>query len=85
MCIRDRRIIAGNFNIEVTIDGDTEAKTLTLPLPDNPRVDVMARTFRTNPDVLEYCNLHLKRLLILTNTVYGEINARIITNGNLPL
>jgi hypothetical protein len=79
------RIIAGNFNINVTIDGDTEDKTLVLPLPDDPRVDVMDRTFRNNPDMLAYCKRHIKRLLILINTIYGEIADRASSNSALPL
>ena len=79
------RIIAGNFNINVTIDGDTEDKTLVLPLPDDPRVDVMDRTFRNNPDMIEYCKLHMKRLLVLINTIYGEIADRAAANMSLPL
>ncbi len=79
------RIIVGYFNINVTIDGDTEDKTLVLPLPDDPRVDVMDRTFRNNPDMLKYCTLHTKRLLILINKIYGEIADRAENNSALPL
>ena len=79
------RIVAGNFNINVTIDGDTEDKTLVLPLPDDPRVDVMERTFRNNPDMLSYCKRHIKRLLIVINTIYGEISDRASSNSALPI
>jgi len=78
-------IIAGNFNISVTMDGDTEDKTLVLALPDDPRVDVMDRTFKNNPDVLAYCKLHIKRLLKLINIIYGEIATRATVNSSFPL
>jgi len=78
-------IIAGNVNISVTIDGDTEDKTLVLPLPDDPRVDVMNKTSRNNPDMLIYCKRHIKRLLKLINIIYGEIATRATVNSSLPL
>lgn len=83
--VTHEHIIAGFFNISVTIDGDTEDKALVLPLPDNPRVDVMDRTFKNNPNVSAYCKLHIKRLLKLINIIYGEIATRATANSNLPL
>ena len=67
------------------MDGDTEDKTLVLPLPDDPRVDVMDRTFRNNPDVEIFCKRHIKRLLKLINIIYGEIATRATANSSLPL
>lgn len=78
-------IIAGSINISISVDGDTEDKILVLPLPDDPRVDVMDRTFRNNPDAEIFCKRHIKRLLKLINIIYGEIATRATANSSLPL
>jgi len=78
-------MIAGQFNINVRLDGASEEKTLVLPLPDDPRVDPSARTTRKYPDADEYCRNHIRRLLTLINTIYGDIITRMGTNNALPL
>ena len=78
-------MIAGHFNIGVSMIGDTEDKHLILPLPDNPRKPASQRTFKNNPDVVEYCKKNFKRLLSLVNTIYNEIAERADAAGQLPI
>jgi len=78
-------IIAEQFSINLNRRGATQENTLILPLPDDPRVDPNERTFRKYPDVIDYCVSHMKRLLSLINTIYGEIYKRALSNSGLPL
>lgn len=78
-------LIGTNFNISVNADGGRSQTLIVYPLPDNPRADIEARTFRTNPNAFEYCKTTFTRLLTLINTIYGEINTRATTNGFFPI
>jgi len=78
-------IIAKQFNINVCMDGATQKQTIILPLPDDPRVDPDDRTFRRYPNVIDYCKSHMRRLLKLINTIYGDIYTRAACNSRLPL
>ncbi|MEN6627929.1 MAG: hypothetical protein ABFD69_17015 [Candidatus Sumerlaeia bacterium] len=78
-------LIAGVFSINFVMDGATQRKTIVFPLPDDPRTDPQARTFRQNKDVQLYCDRTLRRLLSLINTIYGDLCSRIQSNQSLPL
>ena len=78
-------IIAGQFNIEVFVNGATQKSKLILPLPDDPRIDPNDRTFKKYPDVIDYCKSHMRRLLSLINTLYGDMYKRVLSNSELPL
>lgn len=78
-------IIVGEFQYNVRIDGAGHTQQLIIPLPDNPRLDINNRTYRTNTDVVVYCNTHLKRILKLINVIYGDLCQRINAQGSLPL
>jgi hypothetical protein len=78
-------MIAGQFTINVNLNGDTEEKTLIIPLPDDPRVDPSERTCRKNQNADEYCKGHMRRLVSLVNTIYGDIAERAHALGRLPL
>ena len=78
-------IIAEHININLSMKGRTQENALILPLPDDPRIDLNDRTFRKYPDVIDYCESHMRRLLSLINTIYGDIYKRVVTNSGLPL
>jgi len=78
-------LVAGQYNINVRLDGASEVTTLVLPLPDDPRVDPSSRTTRKYPDADEYCRSHIRRLLSLINTIYGDVAARMVSQNALPL
>ena len=78
-------IIAKQFNINVCMDGTTQKHTLILPLPDDPRIDPDNRTFRKHPNVIDYCKSHMRRILKLINTIYGDIHTWAAGNSRLPL
>jgi len=78
-------IIAEQFSINLNRRGATQENTLILPLPDDPRIDPNERTFRKHPDVIDYCESHMRRLLSLINTIYGDIYKRVVSNSRLPL
>lgn len=78
-------IIAGNFNLGMSVDGNTEMSSLMIPLPDDPRIDPTDRTFRKYPDVLAYTQDCFRKILRLVNQIYGEITTRANANGSLPL
>jgi hypothetical protein len=78
-------LIGTNFNISVNADGGRSQTVIVYPLPDNPRDDIEARTFKTNPNAFEYCKTTFTRLLSLINTIYLEINTRATTKGSFPI
>lgn len=78
-------MIAGHLNVGVSLIGDTQDKQLIIPLPDDPRIAVANRTFKTNPDALEYCKKNYKRLLTLINCVYSEVTIKAKTVGQMPI
>ncbi len=78
-------LIAGIYNIQVIQNGMNQQMVIKFPLPDDPRVDIPDRLFNNNPDALDYCKTTFTRLLSLINQIYGEIENRATTTGNLPL
>ncbi len=78
-------LIGSNLLMQFNLGGQANQTAITVPLPDNPRLDPISRTFIKNPDALKYCRLTFKRLLTKANKIYSEINARMIHSGQLPL
>ena len=78
-------LIVSQYSIDVVFDGDTQRTRRRIPLPDDPRTDMANRTYNINPDSLEYCSTTLRRILRLTNQVYGDIANRLRLENQLPL
>jgi hypothetical protein len=79
-------LLVGRLDIRITGVGvDAEKQEIVLALPDNPRDPLDDRTYDRHPDALEYCKLHLTRLLRLIHQTYSHIADRIETTGSLPL
>lgn len=78
-------ILASLYNIEVDATAGTEVKKIIFPLPDNPRARPSDRTYRQNPNALDYVTQHFRRVLRLANIVYGEISERATAAGSLPI
>ncbi|KQC04793.1 MAG: hypothetical protein APR54_08690 [Candidatus Cloacimonas sp. SDB] len=78
-------LIAGNYNINVNIQGVDQLMTVVFSLPDDPRVDINDRSFRKNPNGIEYCKITFQRIISLINQIYGEIEQRAKSNGSLPI
>jgi hypothetical protein len=77
-------ILASHLHVDYCLSGSELTKAV-IPLPDDPRKRPADRTFKQHPDVLAYMEEHMKRLLRLTNTVYGDICTRAETKGCIPL
>jgi len=75
-------ILSLRYHIEVDATTGTEIK---FPLPDDPRATPLNRTYRRNPNVLEYVTQHFRRVLSLANQVYGEITERATASGSFPI
>jgi len=78
-------IIASKLNIEIDRTGADPVNRIFFPLPDVPRAKPSTRTYRRNPNALHYLSKHFKRVLRLTNTIYGEINERAAIANSLPI
>jgi hypothetical protein len=78
-------LIAGSYSINVDVDGSSQKTRIVFPLPDDPRVDPEARTYKRNSDVIAYCTATFRRLLSLINTIYGDLTSRIENNNALPI
>jgi hypothetical protein len=70
---------------QITLDMTSETDSIVLPLPDNPRATPSNRTYRQNPNSLEYISQHFRRVLSLANIIYGEIAERATAAGSLPI
>jgi hypothetical protein len=78
-------IIALSYSINIQLNGDTEEKTIILPLPDDAHIDPIRRKYNRNPDVLRYCIINLRRVISLINQIYEEIIVRARTANNMPI
>lgn len=76
-------LIGTNYSIQVNLEGGNNHTTIVFPLPDDPRVD--EKTYRTNPNALEYCENRFRRILTLINVIHGEIENRARNQNSLPL
>lgn len=74
-------MVVGQFSISLALHGQSR---VTVPLPDDPRLEVALRVYRRNPDAVEYVRMHFKRLVSLTNLIYGDIAERAKVAGRLP-
>lgn len=77
-------ILASNYQIMIDGTGLTPPQ-IVFPLPDDPKAEPGARTYKQNPNVAVYVKTHLTRILSLANTVYGDIALRAEAAGALPL
>jgi hypothetical protein len=78
-------LLAASVSITIENRGPNQTHMIVLPLPDNPRADVRARTYTRNSDVLDYIEENFTRVLRLINGIYGEIYTRTRDGDCLPL
>lgn len=78
-------ILAPQYNIVIDNSRPVPTHQIVFPLPDNPRARPDDRSYRKNPNVLEYTSTHFTRILSIANKVYGIIADRAEANGILPL
>lgn len=78
-------ILASLTQINIDASGASPIHKIIVPLPDNPRVAPVNRTYNNNPDVLDYIKTHFTRILRIANTVLGDIVQRATISGTLPL
>lgn len=78
-------VLAPRYHIDIDNTGESPTYKIVFPLPDDPRANPCQRTFRNNPNVLDYTKTHFTRILRILNTVYGDIYQRGTTAGALPL
>jgi len=78
-------LIVGKYSLDISVDGGIQRQKIVIPLPDNPRDEIDARTYSKNKDVLQYCTKTFKRILSFVNQVHGEIVKNIVSNNRLPI
>lgn len=78
-------LLVDRIDIRLKHIGGDVRKEVILPLPDDPRVPQLDRTYERNKDVIVYCETQVKRIISLVNQIYGEIAERIHTNNLLPI
>lgn len=76
-------VVGTQYQMMVSVEGDVETRWLVFPLPDDPRSN--ERTYRRNPDIVEYCRMTFVRLLRFLNQAYDHLATRIHDLGTLPL
>ena len=78
-------ILAPKFHIDFDNTGVERETQIVFPLPDDPHAEPVTRTYRHNPNVVDYIKTHFGRILRLGNVVYGDIAKRARATGALPL
>jgi len=78
-------ILASKYSIDIDMSGPEQVTRIVFPLPDNPRAEPIARSYKQNPNVVDYATNHFRRILSLGNTIYGDIVTRARASGALPL
>lgn len=79
-------IVASICQITLSMSGVSQQDShIILPLPDDPRATPSARTYRQNPNALDYLSQQFRRVLRLVNQVYGHIFDRATTARSLPI
>jgi len=78
-------LVVGRYSLDVQVDGGNPRQIITVPLPDNPREDMVVRTYKKNPDAKNYCADTFRRVVSLINQIYSEITDRMVTLNHLPL
>ena len=76
-------LIGTNYTIQVNLEGQNNHTVIVFPLPDDPRLD--EKTYRINPNALDYCESRFRRILSLINVIHGEIESRARAQNSLPL
>jgi hypothetical protein len=76
-------LIGTNFTISINLEGQNNNTVIVFPLPDDPRLD--EKTYRKNPNALDYCESRFRRILSLINIIHGEIESRARAQNSLPL
>jgi hypothetical protein len=77
--------IAGQINININVDGETQKTEIIIPLADDPHQYFQDRKYTRNTNVLVYCKDSFKKLLSLINRCYGEINSSARTKNTMPI
>ena len=78
-------IIATSYQIHIDNVGGQQTHKIVFPMPDDPTAALDLRTYKRNPNVLEYLKTNFTRVLRLINTIYGDIIQRANQTGSLPL
>ncbi len=78
-------ILAAKYHIDIDNTGAEPVTQIVFPLPDDPRAQPIARSYRRNPNVVDYMKRHFIRILSMGNIVYGDIARRARDSGRLPL
>ena len=78
-------LLAAQVSVTFENRGPNQTHMVVLPLPDDPRIDIAARTYNRNKNVLDYIEENFKRVLRLINGVYNEVYTRARDNNALPL
>ncbi len=76
-------LIGTNFSIQVNLEGGVYHTVIVFPLPDDPREN--EKTYRNNPNALDYCESLFRKILSLINVIHGEIDTRARNQNSLPL
>jgi len=78
-------VVGSNYMNEITVEGGLTHIKIRFPLPDDPRAALANRTYKNNPDIVEYCRRTLVRTLRLLNPAYVEVRDQARAKGAFPL
>lgn len=78
-------LLLNRYTIQVENYGAVSVSKIIIPLPDNPRALQSVRTYQTNQNVIEYSKDIFKKILSLSNLIYGDICHRAKVNHTLPI
>ena len=78
-------ILASKFHIDIDNTGPKQVTRIVFPLPDDPRAEPTARSYKQNPNVVDYATNHFRRILSMGNIIYGDIVTKARASGALPL
>lgn len=76
-------LIGTRYQLSVDVHGQATTTRVVFPIPDDPRAT--NKTYRRNPDIVQYCCRTFKRVLSHFNQCYDEIAARVASTNSLPL
>ena len=78
-------ILASKYHIDIDNSGPEQVTRIVFPLPDDPRAEPIVRSYKQNPNVVDYATNHFRRILSMGNTIYGDIVTRARASKALPL
>lgn len=78
-------LLLSTIKIQIDDFGNKPSQKIIIPLPNNPRALPRDRKYDQNPDVIEYMEINFRRILSVTNIIYGDIYCRASNAAFLPL